>query len=43
MDPESFLDMANTVTKLRMYPYFDLAHSAVCLLSIREDLGAGKN
>ena len=42
MDPETFLDLANQVTKLKMYPYFDLAHSAVILLAVREDLGAGK-
>ncbi len=42
MDPEAFLDVANQVTKLKMYPYFDLAHSAVCLLAIREDLGTGE-
>lgn len=42
MDPEAFLDVANQVTKLKMYPYFDLAHSAVCLLAIREDLGNGE-
>jgi hypothetical protein len=42
MDPEAFLDMANQVTKLKMYPYFDLAHSAVCLLAIREEMGAGE-
>lgn len=41
MDPESFLDLANQVTKLKMYPYFDLAHSAACLIAIREDLGSG--
>jgi len=41
MDPEAFLDLANQVTKLKMYPYFDLAHAAVCCLAIREDLGAG--
>ena len=41
MDPETFLDMANQVTKLKMYPYFDLAHSAACLLAIREEMGAG--
>jgi len=40
MDPETFLDMANQVTKLKMYPYFDLAHSAACLLAIREEMGA---
>ena len=43
MDPETFLDMANQVTKLKMYPYFDLAHSAACLLAIREEMGAGQS
>ena len=43
MDPETFLDMANQVTKLKMYPYFDLAHSAACLLAIREEMGAGRS
>ena len=42
MDPEAFLDVANQVTKLKMYPYFDLAHSAVCLVAIREEMGAGE-
>jgi len=42
MDAEAFLDFANQVAKLKMYPYFDLAHAAVCCLSIKEDLGTGK-
>jgi len=25
MDPEAFLDLANQVAKLKMYPYFELA------------------
>ncbi|XP_026763217.1 trimeric intracellular cation channel type 1B.1 [Galleria mellonella] len=41
MDPESFLDLANQVIKLKMYPYFDVAHSLLCALAVREDLGAG--
>jgi len=41
MDPETFLDMANQVTKLKMYPYFDLAHAALCCLAVREDLSSG--
>nr|CAG4645669.1 EOG090X09U3 [Lynceus sp. MCZ IZ 141354] len=41
MDPEAFLDMANQVTKLKMWPYFDIAHCAMCCLAVREDLGAG--
>lgn len=41
MDPEKFLDLANQVTKLKMYPYFDFAHSVMCLLIIREELSTG--
>ncbi|XP_013187482.1 trimeric intracellular cation channel type 1B.1 [Amyelois transitella] len=41
MDPEAFLDLANQVIKLKMYPYFDIAHSLLCALAVREDLGAG--
>ena len=42
MDPEAFLEMANQVTKLKMFPYFDIAHCAICCLYVREDLGSGK-
>jgi len=41
MDPEAFLDLANQVTKLKMYPYFDLAHAALCCLAVRDDLASG--
>jgi hypothetical protein len=41
MDAEVFLDMANHVAKLKMYPYFDLAHAVVCCLAIKEDLSSG--
>ncbi|KAK7586138.1 hypothetical protein V9T40_004014 [Parthenolecanium corni] len=41
MDPESFLELSNQVTKLKMYPYFDIAHSVLCALAVREDLGPG--
>ncbi|MCL4133680.1 UNVERIFIED_CONTAM: hypothetical protein GTU68_065028 [Idotea baltica] len=41
MDPEAFLEMANQVTKLKMYPYFDIAHCVICCLYVREDLGSG--
>ncbi|KAI5636069.1 TRIC channel domain-containing protein [Phthorimaea operculella] len=41
MDPEAFLDLANQVIKLKMYPYFDIAHSLLCALAVKEDLGAG--
>lgn len=42
MDPEAFLEMANQVTKLKMYPYFDIAHCTLCCLYVRDDLGTGK-
>ncbi|KAL1429255.1 hypothetical protein MTO96_016470 [Rhipicephalus appendiculatus] len=41
MDPEMFLDVANQVAKLKMYPYFDIAHCVITCLYLREDLGAG--
>jgi len=43
MDPEAFLDLANQVTKLKMYPYFDLAHAALCCLAVRDDLANGSH
>lgn len=42
MDPEAFLDIANQVVKLKMFPYFDIAHCVLCALAVREDLGNGK-
>lgn len=42
MDPEAFLDVANQVVKLKMFPYFDIAHCTLCALSVREDLGTGE-
>ena len=42
MDAEAFLDMANQVVKLKMFPYFDIAHCVLCALHVREDLGPGK-
>ena len=42
MDPEAFLDLANQVAKLKMYPYFDIAHAVVCCLALKEDMGSGK-
>jgi len=41
MDPEAFLDIANQVVKLKMFPYFDIAHCTLCALAVREDLGTG--
>lgn len=43
MDPETFLEIANHVSKLKMYPYFDIAHCVVTLLYLREDLGTGSH
>lgn len=40
MDPEAFLDVANQVIKLKMFPFFDIAHSLLAALAVREDLGA---
>jgi len=42
MDPEAFLDIANQVIKLKMFPYFDIAHCVLCALHVREDLGPGE-
>ena len=42
MDPEAFLDMANQVIKLKMFPYFDIANCVLCALHVKEDLGPGK-
>lgn len=42
MDAEVFLDFANQVAKVKMYPYFDLAHVIVCCLTIKEDMASGK-
>ncbi|KAI1290097.1 Trimeric intracellular cation channel type A [Halotydeus destructor] len=41
MDPESFLEIANQVTKLKMFPYFEIAHAIITCLYMREDLAAG--
>lgn len=42
MDPESFLELANQVTKLKMFPYFEVAHAIISCLYMREDLAAGQ-
>ena len=43
MDPELFLELANQVTKLKMYPYFDISHCVISCLYMREDLSAGES
>jgi len=41
IDPEIFLDLASKVTRLKMYPYFDIAHYAMMVMAVREDLATG--
>ncbi|XP_050331255.1 trimeric intracellular cation channel type 1B.1-like [Bactrocera neohumeralis] len=40
MDPAAFLNVANQVIKLKMFPYFDIANSLLAALAVREDLGS---
>ncbi|XP_015782535.1 trimeric intracellular cation channel type 1B.1 [Tetranychus urticae] len=39
MDSEQFLEIANQVAKLKMFPYFEIAHAVISCLYIRDDLG----
>lgn len=41
LDPELLLDYAGKVTRLKMYPYFDIAHYALSCVAVRDDLAAG--
>jgi len=45
MDPQAFMDIATKVTKLKMYPYFDIAHYTLMCMAVRDDnpAPAGKN
>ena len=36
------IDLADQVTKLKMFPVFDAAHAALACLAVRDDLGKGK-
>jgi len=38
MDPQTFMDVATVVTKLKMYPYFDVAHMLLCCMAVRDDV-----
>ncbi|KAL8561750.1 hypothetical protein ACOMHN_026033 [Nucella lapillus] len=38
MDPQTFMDVATVVTKLKMYPYFDIAHMLLCCIAVRDDI-----
>ncbi|KAK2168536.1 hypothetical protein LSH36_16g09040 [Paralvinella palmiformis] len=37
MDPQTFMEIANVVTKLKMYPYFDVANYILMSIMVRED------
>ncbi|KAK3763633.1 hypothetical protein RRG08_057053 [Elysia crispata] len=49
MDPQTYMDIATVVTKLKMYPYFDIAHYTLMCLAVRDDVhphsqqGSGSN
>ncbi|KAF5402208.1 Trimeric intracellular cation channel type B-A [Paragonimus heterotremus] len=38
MDPVIFEDVANSLSKLRMYPYFDLCHFVLMSIAVKEDI-----
>lgn len=38
MDPQAFLDIATKVTKLKMYPFFDVAHYILMCVAVRDDI-----
>ena len=37
MDPKTFIDVATTITKLKMYPYFDVAHYILACTLVKYD------
>lgn len=37
MDSETLLETATAVKRLRMFPYFDIAHYTLMCLSVKED------
>ncbi|XP_055953373.1 trimeric intracellular cation channel type 1B.1-like [Argiope bruennichi] len=41
MDPEAFLEIANQISRLQMYPFFELAHCIIMCLYVKEDLAGG--
>lgn len=43
MDPQTFLDIATKVTKLKMYPYFDIAHFTLMCVAARDDVPANSS
>lgn len=38
MDPEAFLEIANQVSKLPMFPYFELAHCLIMCMYCKDDI-----
>ena len=42
-EPEIFLEVAQAVTKLKMWPYFDIAHVIMSCLVVREDMESGES
>lgn len=41
LDPDIFLDAASRVQRLKMYPYFDIAHYTLMCMAVRDDLATG--
>ncbi|VDP04667.1 unnamed protein product [Soboliphyme baturini] len=41
LNSELLLSLASKVTRLKMYPYFDVAHYILMVLAVREDLANG--
>jgi hypothetical protein len=40
--PEGLLDFASYVSRMKMYPYFDVAHYIFMCLEVRADLATGR-
>ena len=37
MDPQTFMEIATVVSKLKMYPYFDISNYILMCMMVRED------
>lgn len=37
MDSQILVDIADTVSRIKMYPYFDIANYALMCMAVRED------
>ena len=40
MDYDTFMNMAEKLKNLEMFPYFEIAHSLLTALAVRKDLGS---